>query len=86
MMKKHDHKNCRHLLHSLSEFIDGSLAENLCSEIERHLEDCPDCNVVVDSLRKTVYLYRTSSEPADVPAEVKERLFQKLNLDDFLEK
>jgi anti-sigma factor (TIGR02949 family) len=86
MMDKKEHKNCRHLLNSLSEFVDGSLAENLCVEIQRHLEDCPDCSVVVDTLRKTVYLYRTTAEPPDVPADVKERLYQCLELDDYLKR
>jgi anti-sigma factor (TIGR02949 family) len=81
----HNEKNCRHLLDSLSEFIDGSLADDVCLEIQRHLEECPDCNVVVDTLRKTVYLYRTTSEPPLVPAEVRQRLYHSLNLDEFLE-
>jgi anti-sigma factor (TIGR02949 family) len=85
-MDKENHKNCRHLLNSLSDFVDGDLAEELCTEIQRHLDDCPDCHLVVDTLRKTIYLYRVSAEPPDVPAEVRERLFQCLDLEEFLEK
>lgn len=32
-----DHRECRHLLGSLSEYIDGTLGEDLCVEIESHL-------------------------------------------------
>jgi anti-sigma factor (TIGR02949 family) len=85
-MDKENHKNCRHLLNSLSDFVDGDLAEELCTEIQRHLDDCPDCHLVVDTLRKTIYLYRASAKPPDVPAEVRERLFQCLDLEEFLEK
>jgi len=34
------HQNCRHLLTSLSEFVDGDLDPTLCIEIERHMADC----------------------------------------------
>jgi predicted anti-sigma-YlaC factor YlaD len=80
-----DHVSCRNLLGSLSEFVDGTLEDALCAEIQRHLEDCEDCRVVIDSLRKTVYLYQAAKEPAAVPEGVRERLFRRLDLEDFLE-
>jgi len=80
------HENCRHLLDSLSEYVDGVLEETLCAEIERHLADCDNCRIVVDSLRKTVYLYHVTAPPASVPDDVRARLFQRLDLDDFLDK
>ena len=79
-----DTHDCRHLLGSLSEYVDGVLEEALCAEIDRHLHECENCRVVVDSLRKTVELYQTTSEPAMVPADVRERLFRRLNLEEFL--
>lgn len=82
-----DHESCHHLLNSLSEFVDGSLEAELCLEIERHLADCDNCQVVVDSLRKTIYLYHVSAqESPTVPAEVRQRLFRRLNLEDFGQK
>ena len=79
-----DH-NCEHLLTSLSEYVDGTLDETICDEIERHLGDCDDCQVVVNTLEKTVYLYHKSAEPQDVPQDVKQRLFKKLEIDQFFE-
>ncbi len=80
-----DHKNCRHLLDSLSEYVDDSLGEELCQEIDRHLENCEDCQIVVDSLRKTIYLYHATAPQAAVPQDVRSRLFHRLELDEFLE-
>lgn len=74
------------MLDSLSEFVDGTLADELCSEIQRHLDDCPDCHLVVDTLRKTIYLYRETAQPPDVPADVRQRLYQCLDLDEYLDK
>ncbi|MEA3440827.1 MAG: zf-HC2 domain-containing protein [Chloroflexota bacterium] len=80
-----DHKNCRFLIDSLSDYVDGTLDETLCAEIDRHLADCEDCRIVVDSLRKTIYLYHTTAQETGVPQQVRHRLFHRLNLDEFLE-
>jgi hypothetical protein len=45
---------CKNLLASLSDYVDGSLSENLCTEIERHMAGCENCRLVVDSLRTTI--------------------------------
>ncbi len=82
----HDHKDCSHLLGSLSEYIDGALSEMLCEEIERHVTDCENCRVVIDTLERTVSLYHTSAalESSCIPEDVKERLYKRLDLGDFL--
>lgn len=82
-----DHEHCHHLLGSLSEFVDGTLETELCTEIERHLAGCDNCQVVVDSLRKTIYLYHvTAQQSPAVPDDVRQRLFHRLNLDEFIRK
>ncbi|MGD2158654.1 MAG: zf-HC2 domain-containing protein [Anaerolineales bacterium] len=83
-MSKHK-GNCRDLLASLSEYIDGSLDESLCAEIDRHVADCEDCRIVVDTLRKTVYLYHRTAQDPRIPNEVRERLFHRLDLDPYLD-
>ena len=78
--------NCGAFLDSLSEYVDGVLDSALCEEIENHIVDCDDCRVVVDTLKKTIYLYHKSSEKTTIPIDVRERLFHRLNLDDFVQK
>jgi len=58
----------------------------LCEEIERHVAECEDCRVVIDTLKKTIYLYHATStqEQPIVPDDVKERLYKRLELTDFL--
>lgn len=81
----HDHTKCRQLLGSLSEYVDGELNEDLCSILEQHLEGCENCRVVVDTLRKTVYLYHASAEGESIPADTRQRLFKTLNIEEFLD-
>ncbi len=81
-----DHNHCKHLLGALSDYIDGELGSALCSEIEQHLQGCEDCRIVVDSLRKTVYLYKVTAGLPGMPLDVRERLYKRLDLNEFLEK
>jgi len=78
---------CHDLLSNLSDFIDGTLKEELCNQILQHMEGCENCRIVVVTLRKTVDLYQaTAAHPPAVPEEVRERLYHSLALDEFLKK
>ena len=81
---EHDRGQCRKLLGDLSEYIDGTLEQQLCAEIERHMQGCENCRVVVDSLRKTVSLYQAATPSPDVPEAVRQRLYKCLDLEDYL--
>jgi anti-sigma factor RsiW len=82
---KHQHKqDCCELLGVISDYVDGSLQDELCRELERHLSDCDDCRVVVNTLKKTIDLYQTDSAQETVPSEVRQRLYKSLRLDDLL--
>jgi len=78
-------EECRHLINCLSEYVDGTLEEQLCAELEQHMEGCEDCRVVVDTLHKTITLYRQNASQTSVPEDVRQRLFHCLNLDEFME-
>ena len=43
---------CNSLLESLSDFVDGTLSEELCEEIEQHIDECQNCHIVVDTVAK----------------------------------
>jgi anti-sigma factor (TIGR02949 family) len=84
-MTESTHSNCKSLLGSLSDYVDGELGAELCREIEKHIAECEDCRIVVDTTRKTVDLVHASNYPkAGLPDEVRDRLFKRLNLADYL--
>ncbi|HEY5731708.1 MAG TPA: zf-HC2 domain-containing protein [Anaerolineales bacterium] len=83
-MSEHFHKNCEGLLESLSAYIDGDLPPELCLELEKHLAGCNDCRVVLNTTRRTIDLVHSPLEKPDLPDDVRERLFQRLNLDNYL--
>ena len=71
---------CGEMLGALSDYIDGELEARLCAEIEAHMRECPDCQVMVDTLRKTVVLYRRHGH-AEMPPDVRTRLYAVLDLE-----
>jgi anti-sigma factor RsiW len=81
-----EHPPCRDLLESLSAYIGEEASQEMCDEIERHLADCPDCSILVNTLRKTIYLYRHDQPGEALPDDVRGRLYRALHLDDFIDR
>jgi predicted anti-sigma-YlaC factor YlaD len=79
----HD-RDCQERLGKLSEYIDGTAKESVCREIEEHLESCPDCRIMVDTMRKTITLYREQELEVAFPEQARRRLYRRLDLDDLL--
>ena len=77
---------CELLVSSISEYIEGELTDELCDDIRRHLSECDHCRVVLDTVNKTIYLYHTVDQRTEVPADMRERLYKKLNLEDYRKK
>lgn len=85
-MTEHTHHHdemCRLLLRELSAYLDGEADASLCREIERHIAECENCRIVVDTLGRTITLYRTSGH-ARLPHEARERLYATLDLSECL--
>ncbi len=79
ILKGREVMKCKDILEKLSEYLDGELDPKLCQDLERHMEDCHPCLVFVNTLKKTITLYKfASSEP--LPKEV------HLRLHDYLKK
>ena len=79
-----EHGKCRYLLGTLSEYVDATLEGELCAEIERHLAECENCRVVVDTLRKTISIVHTVNCDPAMPGDVRERLYKRLDLDEYI--
>ncbi len=84
-MCEDEHVNCKALLGSLCDYLDGTLSAEICQEIDKHISECDNCRIVVDTLHKTISLYQQTSEETEVPGAVRERLFHVLNLEDYLQ-
>lgn len=77
-------KKCCELLGKLSEYIDGELADELCGELERHIQECSNCKIVYNTLQKTIELYQHTGENENIPDGVRGRLYMRLELSEYL--
>jgi hypothetical protein len=64
---------CTEFLEILDDVLDESIAVETRTEIEIHLRQCGHCEVVMNTTRKTIEIFRCH-EVYELPAEVSERL------------
>lgn len=69
--------NCKDFLRELSDYLDDCLDERTRAELDRHVQDCPNCWVVLDTTKRTLKIYK-GCEPKAVPAELEDRLMAAL--------
>jgi anti-sigma factor (TIGR02949 family) len=61
----------------LSEFMDKELDEDLMAKMQRHLEDCPPCQNLFNSLEKTKDLCRQTPD-REVPQDLAQDLMGRI--------
>ncbi len=64
-------KTCKDLCDCLSDYLDGEMSEDQCKLIEEHLDRCPPCQLMYQSLLTTVEICGKAL-PAEVPDEARE--------------
>jgi anti-sigma factor RsiW len=69
--------NCKGVIREISDYLDSELELSAKQELERHLEHCEECNMVVNQTRMTVEIF-CDSQPVELPADVKSRLHDAL--------
>jgi anti-sigma factor RsiW len=70
---------CKKFLEELNNFLDSSLDPSLRAEVEKHLDQCPNCFVICDTTKKTINVYK-GMQPKSLPEGIRSRLMS------FLEK
>lgn len=72
-------EECKAVFERLSEYIDGELPADACEHIAEHIADCPPCVKFVESLKKSVGVfraYRPGEEPPPLNEDAKRELAQ----------
>jgi anti-sigma factor RsiW len=68
---------CKDLLNALNDYIDGEVDPAVCEEFEKHMADCNPCQIVVDTIKKTIIIYK-EGKPYELPLEFKKKLHSAL--------
>jgi hypothetical protein len=65
--------NCQEVLDQLSDYLEADVAAELRTQIEAHLNGCRHCHLEVDTLQRTVQLYR-ADDAVGTPIALSDRL------------
>lgn len=66
-------KSCKEFCEQLSDYLDGEIGEHECRLIQEHLEECPPCALMYESLKITVHVCEKGVSD-DIPEEIRSRL------------
>jgi len=64
---------CKEFLARLDDLIDGTVSEEMRVELQSHLGRCGHCEVIFNTTRKTIEIYR-SHEIYELPTGLRDRL------------
>ena len=70
---------CKEVASYLCENLTEGMNSAKCRALKKHLSGCPNCTAYLDSLRKTVYLYKTYQDPR-TPGKTHRKLHSVLKL------
>ena len=68
---------CKQFLQDLNEYLDESLDPTIRAELQKHVNECPNCWVVCDTTEKTVKVFKGMKAQA-VPEGIQNRLWAAL--------
>jgi anti-sigma factor RsiW len=70
---------CKEVFNHICENLDEKINSPQCREIRRHLDRCPNCVAYLDSLKKTIRLYRAYPQPR-LPGRARKKLHAQLKV------
>jgi heterodisulfide reductase subunit B len=68
---------CKDFLNELSDFLDDTLDPNVRAALHKHVEECPNCWVILDTTQRTIKVYK-GLEPQSIPPDIHTRLMTAL--------
>ncbi|HLH04045.1 MAG TPA: zf-HC2 domain-containing protein [Bryobacteraceae bacterium] len=64
---------CKQFLRDLNDYLDQTLDPATLEELQRHVNECPNCWVVCNTTEKTLKVFK-GFEPQAVPKDIQDRL------------
>ena len=69
--------DCKHVWNYISEYLDGSLPEEIREVVQRHLDHCEICSAILDATRNIIIL-TADDRVFELPVGYSERLHARL--------
>jgi hypothetical protein len=68
---------CKQFLDELNDFLDDTMDPAMKAELQRHVNECPNCWVVCDTTEKTLKVFK-GMQLKPVPQDIERRLLEAL--------
>ena len=68
---------CKRFLQELNDYLEETLDPQVRSDLQRHINECPNCWVICNTTEKTLKIFKGMDAKA-VPAGIQERLMAAL--------
>jgi anti-sigma factor (TIGR02949 family) len=68
---------CKQFLQELNDYLDETLDPKMRADLQRHVDECPNCWVVCDTTQKTLRVFK-GMEPQAIPSDIHSRLMAAL--------
>jgi len=68
---------CKQFLRDLNDYLDQTLDPKTREELQRHVDECPNCWVVCNTTERTLKVFK-GLEPQPVPRDIQDRLMAAL--------
>ncbi len=65
---------CKQFLQELNDYLDPNVDAAMKANLDAHVNQCPNCFVIVDTTMKTLQVYK-GMEPKAIPEDVQTRLW-----------
>ena len=72
--------DCKHVWNFISEYLDGTLADETRDTVQKHLDHCEICSAILDSTRNVIIL-TADDRVFELPVGFSERLHARLDLE-----
>jgi hypothetical protein len=71
---------CKHVWNYISEYLDGTLSNDIRETVQKHLDHCEICSAILDSTRNIIIL-TADDRVFELPVGFSERLHARLDLE-----
>ncbi len=68
---------CKQFLQELNDYLDETLDPQTRAELQKHVNECPNCWVVCDTTQKTLKVFK-GMDPKPIPDDIHTRLWDAL--------
>ena len=72
--------DCKHVWNHISEYLDGTLSQEIRNTVQKHIERCGLCSAILDSVRNVVILI-ADDRIFELPVGFSERLHARIDLE-----